>query len=50
MGLGFMFTDGTSASTPVVAGIMSMANARRVKEGKSKLGFVSPLLYGTVTG
>merc|ERR1712203_1213195 len=45
MGIGWEATDGTSASTPVVAGIMSMANARRVKDGKPKLGFVSPLLY-----
>lgn len=37
--------DGTSASCPVVAGIMSIVNSARVKAGKSKLGFANPTLY-----
>eukprot|EP00760_Papus_ankaliazontas_P006233 PhM_4_TR12956/c0_g1_i1/m.60128/K01279/TPP1, CLN2; tripeptidyl-peptidase I len=41
----WMRTDGTSASTPVVAGILALVNADRVKNGKAKLGFANPLLY-----
>jgi tripeptidyl-peptidase-1 len=37
--------DGTSASCPVFAGIMSIVNSARVKAGKSKLGFANPSLY-----
>lgn len=38
-------TGGTSASAPIVAGMMSVLNDMRVKAGKSTLGFVNPLLY-----
>lgn len=37
--------DGTSASCPVFAGIMSIVNSARVKAGKAKLGFANPSLY-----
>lgn len=37
--------DGTSASAPVVAGMLASLNDARVAEGKPKLGFVNPLLY-----
>jgi len=37
--------DGTSAATPVVAGLIANLNAARLKAGKPVLGFVNPLLY-----
>jgi len=36
---------GTSASTPVVAGIVSLLNDLRLQRGSSTLGFLNPLLY-----
>jgi tripeptidyl-peptidase I len=36
---------GTSASTPISAGIISTLNAVRLRHGKPTLGFVNPLLY-----
>lgn len=36
---------GTSASTPVVASILSLINEARFKAGKSSLGFINPALY-----
>lgn len=37
--------DGTSASTPVFAGIVARLNAARFAAGKSALGFLNPWLY-----
>ena len=37
--------SGTSASTPLVAGLFSMINAQRAKMKKSSLGFLNPFLY-----
>ncbi|KAG2378440.1 hypothetical protein C9374_008079 [Naegleria lovaniensis] len=37
--------DGTSASTPVFAGIVSLLNDLRLKAGKQPLGFLNPWLY-----
>lgn len=37
--------DGTSASTPVFAGIVSLLNDLRFKVGKQPLGFLNPWLY-----
>jgi len=37
--------DGTSAATPVFAGLMADINAWRLANNKPVLGFVSPLLY-----
>jgi len=37
--------DGTSASSPVFAGMLSLINSQRVEAGKSTLGWVNPLLY-----
>lgn len=37
--------DGTSASTPVFAGMVSLLNARRLAKGLPSLGFLNPLLY-----
>eukprot|EP01133_Synstelium_polycarpum_P005745 gene5745-6648_t len=36
---------GTSASTPIVAGLLSLINDRRLNEGKPSIGFVNPLIY-----
>lgn len=37
--------DGTSCSSPVVAGMIAMLNARRAANGRPTLGFVNPLFY-----
>jgi len=37
--------DGTSASSPALAGLLSLINGQLLKAGKSQLGFVNPLLY-----
>ncbi|KAL8389062.1 hypothetical protein RB595_008817 [Gaeumannomyces hyphopodioides] len=36
---------GTSASTPVIAAMVALANDRRMRAGKPSLGFLNPLLY-----
>jgi tripeptidyl-peptidase-1 len=36
---------GTSASCPLVAGLVSLLNEYRLQNGKSTLGFLNPLLY-----
>jgi hypothetical protein len=41
----FYGLSGTSASSPVVAGIISLANSLRVRLGGSTMGFVNPFLY-----
>lgn len=37
--------SGTSASSPVVAGMISLVNSARVAAGKSTLGWVNPAIY-----
>jgi tripeptidyl-peptidase-1 len=37
--------DGTSASTPVFGGIISLLNSYMFNNGKSSIGFANPLLY-----
>ncbi|OQS02045.1 tripeptidyl-peptidase [Thraustotheca clavata] len=37
--------SGTSASTPVMAGLVTLWNDLRLKAGKTPLGFLNPLLY-----
>lgn len=37
--------DGTSASTPVFAGVVSLVNEQRHKAGLSSLGFLNPMIY-----
>eukprot|EP00058_Branchiostoma_floridae_P021589 XP_002607079.1 hypothetical protein BRAFLDRAFT_118677 [Branchiostoma floridae] len=39
------FISGTSAATPVFAGILSLINDLRFQQGKPALGFFNPLLY-----
>nr|BAK03025.1 predicted protein [Hordeum vulgare subsp. vulgare] len=41
----FIPVDGTSASAPIFAGIVSLLNDVRMKNGKGPLGFLNPLLY-----
>jgi tripeptidyl-peptidase-1 len=42
--------DGTSASAPIFAGIVSLLNAARIEAGKSPMGFLNPLLYKIAQG
>lgn len=37
--------SGTSASTPVVAGIFALVNDKRLAAGKPTLGFLNPFIY-----
>ncbi|KAH9033855.1 subtilisin-like protein [Lactarius hengduanensis] len=39
--------DGTSGSTPTVAGIISLLNDYLISKGSRPLGFLNPWLYGT---
>ncbi|KAF8268680.1 subtilisin-like protein [Lactarius quietus] len=39
------YSEGTSLSTPVVAGLISLLNDYRISEGKEPLGFLNPWLY-----
>ncbi|NP_001084555.1 tripeptidyl peptidase I L homeolog precursor [Xenopus laevis] len=39
------WVSGTSASTPVFGGILSLINDRRLQKGLSPLGFLNPALY-----
>ncbi|KAJ6458108.1 peptidase S8/S53 domain-containing protein [Mycena vitilis] len=39
--------DGTSASSPAFAGVISLLNDFRISEGKAPLGFLNPILYST---
>uniref|UniRef100_H9GKY7 Peptidase S53 domain-containing protein n=1 Tax=Anolis carolinensis TaxID=28377 RepID=H9GKY7_ANOCA len=39
------WVSGTSASTPVVAGILALINDRRLQRGLPPLGFLNPALY-----
>ncbi|KAH9059093.1 subtilisin-like protein [Lactarius vividus] len=40
------FVFGTSCSTPVVAGIISLLNDYLISQGRAPLGFLNPWLYG----
>lgn len=42
---GYELVAGTSASTPVVAGIVALLNAARKSQGRPPLGFLNPWLY-----
>ncbi|XP_042300112.1 tripeptidyl-peptidase 1, partial [Sceloporus undulatus] len=39
------WVSGTSASTPVVAGVFALINDRRLQRGLPPLGFLNPVLY-----
>jgi tripeptidyl-peptidase-1 len=45
LGGNFYQLDGTSASSPVVAGMLALINNERLLNGKKPLGFVNPLIY-----
>jgi len=45
IGGGWLTVDGTSASAPVVAGMVSLINALLISQGKPTVGFLNPLLY-----
>jgi tripeptidyl-peptidase-1 len=38
---------GTSASTPVLAGMVTLVNLQRARRGKGPVGFLNPTLYAT---
>ena len=40
-----MFSNGTSASTPVFGPIFSLLNSYMFNHGKTSIGFANPLLY-----
>lgn len=44
----FVPVDGTSAASPIFAGILSRLNVARMTLGKKQLGFANPLLYKLV--
>ena len=46
-GTGFMEVAGTSASTPVVAGIIAQLNNVRLSNNKPSLGWLNPWLYSS---
>merc|ERR1711879_66052 len=39
--------DGTSASAPIFAGMVTVLNDARLNAGKAPLGFITPLMYQT---
>jgi len=43
-------TSGTSASTPVFAGLIALVNDMRLAGGKPPLGFLNPALYSLPKG
>jgi tripeptidyl-peptidase I len=45
LGGNFTAVSGTSASSPVFAGMISLVNTARLREGKPALGWVTPALY-----
>lgn len=45
IGGSFEPVDGTSCSSPVMAGIISLLNSERLNSNKSPLGFLNPMLY-----
>ena len=44
----FKLQSGTSASSPLVAGIVGLLSDKRISEGKPRLGFLNPALYSGV--
>lgn len=45
VGGSWLAVDGTSASAPVFAGMLSLVNARRKADGKPLVGFLNPAIY-----
>jgi tripeptidyl-peptidase-1 len=44
-GGGLVTVDGTSASGPIMAGVVSLLNEARLNAGKSSLGLLNPMFY-----
>ncbi|KAH8989310.1 peptidase S8/S53 domain-containing protein, partial [Lactarius deliciosus] len=42
----YKVVEGTSCSTPIVAGIISLLNDYRISQDRYPLGFLNPWLYG----
>jgi len=42
----FSGADGTSASAPVFAGMITLINGARISAGKKSIGFLNQLIYG----
>merc|ERR1712166_1201789 len=45
IGGGTYLVSGTSASAPVVAGMVTVINARLLEQGKPPVGFINPTIY-----
>ena len=45
LGGNFTAVSGTSASSPVFAGMLSLINSARLQTGKSSVGWINPALY-----
>jgi tripeptidyl-peptidase I len=43
-------TGGTSAATPVVAGLIALLNDARLRAGKPTMGFINPFIYSLKSG
>jgi len=46
----FQGVAGTSASSPVVAGVFAKLNGLRLSKGKPALGFLNPFIYKNPSG
>lgn len=44
---GFEISGGTSAASPITAGLLALLNDARLRSGRPPLGFVAPWLYKT---
>jgi tripeptidyl-peptidase-1 len=42
--------SGTSASSPVVAGMATLVNSRLAEQGKPPIGFINPTVYANSAG
>lgn len=45
LGGGVQVAGGTSASTPIIASIVTLLNEARIAQGKGPIGFLNPILY-----
>ena len=44
---GLYAVSGTSCSTPVFAGMVTLVNAMRLQQGRSPLGWINPAIYSS---
>ena len=44
------FSGGTSAASPLVAGMIGLLNDARLRAGQPTMGFLNPWLYGAAAG